>query len=514
MLGKIWEGMHSPSRPHGQGALETILLLGGAVLITVIILSMLFSSVTIPGTTINANIAGYTQHVVVSGGFNNPPPGPDDPDDPIEPPPACGDNTIDPGETCDPPTPACVPGYDSSCEYCNDSCQTTTLQGGYCGDAIIEGPESCDEGDNVDGDGCSSSCEDEADPLSYMFDAKFEPPLGKILHGMGQWDHPGTGNPKYVNLLTNTSENPLASPNLHPASKLTFVGIADDAARWDPFILNLPASLTAQSDAGMIPHLDISLRGNKPLVIDPLDPLYGVDDEIAHSTAWDARIQQLADAYASYGKPAFIRIGGEFSGNWNGYHPYDYPIAYRKIVQMFKDAGADNVAFIWCYEPAAPGDFMEQDALGNYKWFPGNDVIDWYGLDIFGPADFTPGGFNYAHSIAFVNASVAANKPLHLSETSVAYLDLTPSEADGMSDWSEWFVSFFAFMESHPNIKAFHYINYDWQLAGDYQLNGWKNADITVNDYISQKYLEELSNEKYLHSPEVSTLNGYGDYPG
>jgi len=37
-----------------------------------------------------------------------------------------------------------VPGYDSSCSYCNLSCQTATVQGGYCGDGIINGTEQCD----------------------------------------------------------------------------------------------------------------------------------------------------------------------------------------------------------------------------------------------------------------------------------------------------------------------------------------------------------------------------------
>lgn len=519
--------------------MEVILLMAGAVLITVIILSMLFSSVSLPGITLNENIDVYTQHVSVSGGF-----GGDSDDNPpiLE---TCGNDSIDTGETCDPPTAVCVPPYESSCEYCADDCHLTTIVGGYCGNSITEGSEQCDDGNGMDGDGCSSACQIESDPPycgdgsinqpseecddgnetsgdgcsaiceietspTYSFGAKFEPPDGKIFHGMGQWEG-SSGNPVYVNLLTNTSQNPLASPSLYPGSKLLFVAIANDL-RWPSFIANLPNTLTNLHAQDVIPHLDISLRDEKPLVIDPLNPLYGVDDEIADTNIWDARIIAMADAFASNGKPAFLRIGGEFSGPWNGYHPYDYPRAYRKIVHIFKTRGADNVAFIWCYEPAAPGDFMEFSPVLGYKWFPGNDVIDWYGLDVFGPADFTPGGFNYANSVAFMNASVAANKPMHLSETSVAYLDITPSEADGISDWSAWFVPFFTFIGNYPNIKAFHYINYDWQLS-DYAVEGWKNADISDNAYISQKYLEEMTNPKYIGATSISTLNGFDDYP-
>ncbi len=517
---------------RGQGSLETVLLLGGAVLVTLAILSLLFSSISLPGQVLNQNIDTYTMHVSLDGSGN-----------PVTPPSStCGDEILDEGESCDPPQGACVPPYGSSCTYCSSSCNLISLTGGYCGDGIVNGPEECDgtldctegcllqpipvcgngvvesgeecdDNNTLSGDGCSSACLEEDIPPSYVFGAKFEPPVGRILHGMGQWDHPGTGNPVYVNLLTNTSENPLASPDMYPASKLMFTGIADDASRWDPFIAKLTSVLNQQYNQGMIPHLDIALRGNKPLNPDPLDPLYGVDDEIAHSTTWDARINELADAYKAYGKPAFLRIGGEFNGSWNGYHPYDYPLAYQKIVDMFKAKGVENVAFIWCYEPAAPNDFMEKDAGGNYKWFPGNEYIDWYGLDVFGPLDFKPGGVNYSRSIAFLDAASAAGKPVMLAETSVSKEDLTSDPTDGMNDWSSYFSPFFMFTEAHPNILAFYYINFDWQLAGEYQVSGWKNADITINAYISQKYLEEVSKGKYLYAVDTPLLNQYGDFP-
>ncbi|HOC93652.1 MAG TPA: hypothetical protein PKH33_14990 [bacterium] len=78
--------------------------------------------------------------------------------------PVCGNGVPETGEQCDAGTSntntPCVPGYDSSCDYCDTSCVSHTVAGGYCGDGITEDPEEgCDDGDAVSGDGCSESCQ-------------------------------------------------------------------------------------------------------------------------------------------------------------------------------------------------------------------------------------------------------------------------------------------------------------------------------------------------------------------
>ena len=62
------------------------------------------------------------------------------------------------------------------------------------------------------------------------------------------------------------------------------------------------------------------------------DPLFGIDHEVASTSRFDERIEDLARIVKEFGKPVIVRIGGEFNGRWNGYHPYAYPKAFRKIV--------------------------------------------------------------------------------------------------------------------------------------------------------------------------------------
>ena len=61
-------------------------------------------------------------------------------------------------------------------------------------------------------------------------------------------------------------------------------------------------------------------------------------------------------------------------------------------------------------------------------------------------------------------------------------------------------------------IKAFHYINYNWPEMERYEYQGWKQASININSYITEKYVEEISKEKYLHVGDVDLLKDYSLY--
>jgi hypothetical protein len=101
-----------------------------------------------------------------------------------------------------------------------------------------------------------------------------------------------------------------------------------------------------------VPVLDIGLRGNQSTRAEldqRADTLLGIDHEVASSTRFDSRLRDLVRVIREFGRPVMVRIGSEFNGWWNGYHPYAYAQAFRKIVGMFREAGVTNAAFVWCY---------------------------------------------------------------------------------------------------------------------------------------------------------------------
>lgn len=341
---------------------------------------------------------------------------------------------------------------------------------------------------------------------SYQYGAKFEPPVGRVVHGMGQWHE---YNPHYLALLP---------ANEQPAAELIFIEIADTVRPWNP--PKIAQALQQMSAQGRIPALDIALRGNQPLpaVLDTMgNKLYAIDHEVANGTKWDGRLDDLVQVLRSFARPVLVRIGGEFNGWWNGYHPYEYPKAFRKIVNLFRAGGVNNAAFVWCYEPAAPADFDSADASGNPKWYPGGDVVDWFSIDLYakwdvsGPTSSHGVVTPYGKTLKFLDLAVAGQRPVIIAESSPAYYDLgIPAQAQAA--WSEWFSPYFELIALRPEIKWFHYVNYDWTQGSYYASQGWKNNDLLVAGGLIPLYLAELAKPKYLHAGEKNLLKDYEKY--
>lgn len=335
-----------------------------------------------------------------------------------------------------------------------------------------------------------------------VFGVKLEPPAGRVVHGMGQW---AAYNATWLAALP---------ADLRPASQLVFIDLGDTPRGWRP--ATLATQLQSDVEAGFIPHLDLALRGLQPLPADRdtlSDPYYGIDDVLADTDAYDDRIQDVIDIVKGLDSPVMIRIGGEFNGSWNGYHPWDYPRAFRKIVGMFRDAGVDNVAFSWCYMPAAPGDFDAVDAEGEYRWYPGADVIDWYGIDWFDTGDFsgalTERGeeSRFGRTLRFLDMALADGRPVIVAESAPARYDLS-DPADAGRAWTEWFQPYFQLMDERTEIEWFHLISYDWTQATRYQQIGWRNNDLTADPTLLERLIEELSKPKYLHGGERGLIPG------
>lgn len=338
----------------------------------------------------------------------------------------------------------------------------------------------------------------------YEFGALFEPPRGRVVHGIGQW---ADGNPQYAALFPIDKQ---------PAAELVFVDLGDTPRGWEPGkIAERIADIRAE---GRIPVMDLALRGLQPgtaVLAQIEDKTYGIDSLIATSSLYDERIQSFVDVLKEHGSPVMLRIGGEFSGSWNGYHPYAYPIAFRKIVQMFRDSGVKSVAFVWCYEPAAADDFDHLDANGKAKWYPGDDVVDWFSIDLFSASDVSGplsdenrGSTSYGRTLRFLDMAVEHHRPVIIAESSPSHFDVSDA-VESAKAWSEWFQPLFSLIENRSEIKWFHYINYDWTKSTHYASEGWKNNNISLNAQLATQVVGKLKEERFLHSNELALLKGY-----
>lgn len=340
------------------------------------------------------------------------------------------------------------------------------------------------------------------DRPTYTYGAKFEPPDGKVIHGMGQWER---DNQAYLAML--------ADESLYPLTEIAFIDISPPRP-WEFQKRRLWQYLQRLRNEQMIANINLGMSGPKQSENKKknIKIPFGVDNAVANTTQYDQRIYEVARLLARYAEPVFLRIGGEFNGFWNGHHPYDYPKAFRKIVRIFQEVGAHNVAFIWCYEPVAADDFDEENSRGEYKWFPGDDVIDWYSIDVFGRNEFsdTYSGVSRRTMIAKLNAerflkmAQAHRKPVMIAESSVVDIDVASQEV-----WQAWFEPYFRFIDAHPQIKAFVYINAEWPKYGYEQ---WQDGRITLNPLACEKYIREMRKDKYLHRGKQHLLKDYEKY--
>ena len=93
---------------------------------------------------------------------------------------------------------------------------------------------------------------------------------------------------------------------------------------------------------------------------------------------FDYYIKSWARKIVLFGKPIFLRIGHEMTNPWYswsseyGNTPEIFRGMWRHVYEIFKNEGAHNAVFVW-------SPYTENDSL----YYPGNDYVDWIGLDIF-----------------------------------------------------------------------------------------------------------------------------------
>jgi hypothetical protein len=340
-------------------------------------------------------------------------------------------------------------------------------------------------------------------PPTYSYGAKFEPPDGRVLHGMGNWI---TGNLNYLAAL--------GDPALEPAASTYFVAVGDWPRPWETQVGRMAKQLATEVEQGRMLHVGIEFWG----IDGATNQQVPVDVIIARGSKYDDHIRDLARTIRDMRAPTFVRLGAEFSGAWTGYSPLEYPKAFRRTVEIFREEQVDNAAFVWCWEPAAPGDFDEREQ-GAWRWYPGDDVVDWFGIDLYNHAAFEEGNARSAGStmqrnlLRFLDMAEQHGKPVLIGESGAVTVGITPDAEDGRRDWDTWFEPYFRFIAAHPSIKAFFYDNSDWKHDRTAQSNGWKDGDIAHNDYIAARYAQEMRDPMYLHKRELHLVQGFPKEP-
>jgi mannan endo-1,4-beta-mannosidase len=154
-------------------------------------------------------------------------------------------------------------------------------------------------------------------------------------------------------------------------------------------------------------------RGAAPYV--QIDPTFASVSGIADG-AYDNYLRSYADSVRDFGHAVVIGFGHEMNAPWYswGYGhvpPATFVKAWRHIVDLFRDEGADNVTWLWTINADLPGTGPIQN------WWPGANYVSWVGID----------GFYYKSSNTFRSVFGRTidqvrgftTKPMLISETAV-----------------------------------------------------------------------------------------------
>ena len=305
------------------------------------------------------------------------------------------------------------------------------------------------------------------------FGAKFEPKGNYILHGAGQ-DQSGITKTfdNYVNVM-GSEEMPCIS-----------MGYTAPHHKYFDWAEYIKQGLEKYSGDRFV-FLQIGVHFNKDE--NPDECYY---DDIADGKM-DTELKALINVLKNFDRPVYVRPGFEFNGEWNGYKDGEiYKRAFIRFHELAEECGAENFAFLWCYNP----DAAEKDFI---KYYPGDEYVDWWAIDIFAADSMLR-----QNTKSFLETAQLHNKPVMITEATPMTYDITKGEG-----WYEWFEVFFNFVKENPVIKGICYINWKWT---DYpQWQNWGDARLEeATEEILSNYRRELSDPVYLHSQSKEKLLG------
>jgi hypothetical protein len=209
----------------------------------------------------------------------------------------------------------------------------------------------------------------------------------------------------------------------------------------------------------------------------PGAPIPPIDGLVANTTRYDANIDGFCNALRKIGHPVYLRIGHEFNGVWSGYRADTYKAAFKKIADKLRNQQCGvPLATVWNYSM--------DDKTRFESFYPGDNHVDWFGINVFGRVT--------KNGIDFIAAAVAAGKPVMIGES-------TPRGIGAKNGWNSWFQDYFNFIYSNPSIKQFSYINWDWSNPAygftDYP---WGDTRIPENSPLAKTLHNELVNRQYV----------------
>jgi hypothetical protein len=216
-----------------------------------------------------------------------------------------------------------------------------------------------------------------------------------------------------------------------------------------------------------------------PPVVEPVFTLPAIIDG-----EFDADLRAWARAAQAFGTPVIVEWGTECNGDWfqwNGKYwgaghltdfgdatradgPERFVAAYRHIVMVMREAGANNLTWVfhvnWDDEPDEDWNHFE-------NYYPGDDVVDWLGVSCYGyltPKDnYDPESLEMEMNAAYPRlAALAPDKPIMLLEFGAT----AGNPGTVPEDWAQAALDHLL-APRWPRVRGFSWWNERWENDDD-----------------------------------------------
>jgi hypothetical protein len=170
--------------------------------------------------------------------------------------------------------------------------------------------------------------------------------------------------------------------------------------------------------AGFNSAFAATARAHGATVIFDLDPTNVSVGDIAKGSQ-DPFLTSYATQVRLYGHPVIISFALEMNGDWYNWgwthtSPQVWVEAWRHIVTVFDQAGADNVTWLWTVNYATVGEGPVRD------WWPGGKYVTWVGIDAYYDIPSERFGSQFVPTITAIRQFT--HKPILIGETAVGPL--------------------------------------------------------------------------------------------
>ena len=316
---------------------------------------------------------------------------------------------------------------------------------------------------------------------SPFYHARLEPPGGRVLNGWGQFssewnkgETPGAGD-----MASLEAYRRAVSPN-RPAL-LSFYTALDSstsqefASRYKEFVAR---------QGFFVSQIGVSFQSFQR------DVSQGIRDP---------EVIMLLDTIREAGNPMLMRIGCEFNNPSALYDPSLYILSFRGIVGRIREAHLDSVATVW--NPTAAG----FDGSSFMRWYPGDDVVDWWGVSLFDIKDF-----DNQQLSEFLERARSHGKPVIISEAAPVFQSGSPGRVRGPKSGAEaaaWYRRLATLLNDHPEIQGVVVISVDWRKVKatppgvewpDLRIGQWPGA--------VAMWKKELSDKRFINADSAATI--------